>query len=102
MELHTLGVGGGYTQADIIEVAKILTGWTTTAWTHADGITEVGSQGGTFTFDPLLHVDGDKVVLGQTIPSGGIEEGEQLLKMLVGHPSTARFISTKLARRFVC
>jgi uncharacterized protein (DUF1800 family) len=52
-------------------------------------------------FDPLMHVDGDKVVLGKTIKSGGVEEGEQLLRMLAHHESTARFISTKLARRFI-
>ena len=97
MELHTLGVDGGYTQQDVIEVAKVLTGWTITG----QGIVNGREDDGVFMFDPLLHVDGDKVVLGQTIKSGGIEEGEQLLKMLAHHPSTARFIATKLARRFV-
>ena len=97
MELHTLGVDGGYTQQDVIEVAKVLTGWTI----RTDGIVHALDDEGVFAFDPLLHVDGDKVVLGRTIKSGGIEEGEQVIRMLAQHPSTARFIATKLARRFV-
>ena len=97
MELHTLGVDGGYTQQDVIEVAKVLTGWTISG----QGLVNGREDDGVFVFDPLLHVDGDKVVLGQTIGSGGVEEGEQLLKLLAHHPATARFISTKLARRFV-
>ncbi len=91
MELHTLGVEGGYSQEDVIQVARALTGWTITA----------PRQGGPFQFQPLLHEEGDKVVLGQTIRSGGVQEGEQVIKMLARHPSTARFISTKLVRRFV-
>ncbi len=91
MELHTLGVDGGYSQEDVIQVAKCLTGWTITA----------PRQGGSFQFRPFLHEDGDKVVLGSRVRSGGIEEGEQVLRMLANHPSTARFISTKLVRRFV-
>jgi uncharacterized protein (DUF1800 family) len=101
LELHTVGIDGGYTQQDIIEVAKILTGWTTTAWNRGDGIEAIGADGGRFVFDSLLHVEGDKTVMSQRIPSGGINEGEQLLRMLARHPSTARFISTKLVRRFV-
>jgi uncharacterized protein (DUF1800 family) len=101
LELHTVGIDGGYNQQDIIETAKILTGWTTTAWNRGDGITDIGAVGGRFIFDSLLHVEGDKVVMGQRVPSGGINEGEQLLRMLARHPSTARFISTKLVRRFV-
>ena len=91
MELHTLGVDGGYSQEDVIQVAKCLTGWTITA----------PRQGGSFQFRPFLHEDEDKVVLGHRIRSGGIEEGEQVIRMLANHPSTARFISTKLVRRFV-
>ena len=97
MELHTLGVDGGYTQKDVIEVAKVLTGWTITTQDVLNG----REEDGVFAFDPLLHVDGDKIVLGQTVKSGGIEEGEQVIRMLARHPSTARFIATKLARRFV-
>ena len=91
MELHTLGVDGGYSQEDVIQVAKCLTGWTITA----------PRQGGSFQFRPFLHEDGNKVVLGHPIRSGSIEEGERVLRMLANHPSTARFISTKLVRRFV-
>ena len=97
MELHTLGVDGGYTQQDVIEVAKVLTGWTISG----EGIVNGREDDGVFKFDPLLHVDGSKVVLGQTIKSGGVDEGEQVIRMLARHPSTARFVSMKLARRFV-
>lgn len=91
MELHTLGVDGGYTEKDVIEIARAFTGWTVPA----------PQQRGYFAFDPLLHEEGDKVVLGRTIESGGIDEGMEILKMLAHHPSTASFISTKLVRRFV-
>lgn len=91
LELHTLGVEGGYTQQDIIEVAKSFTGWTIAG----------PFQGSTFVFEPRMHVNGEKTVLGKTIQPAGVEEGEQIIKMLAHHPSTARFISTKLARRFV-
>jgi len=92
MELHTLGVDGGYTQQDVIEVARALTGWTL----------ERGVQGGAFVFRPQLHDAGAKVILGTRFPAGrGEEEGEAVLDLLARHPSTARFIATKLARRFV-
>lgn len=92
MELHTLGVDGGYTQQDVIEVARALTGWTL----------ERGAQGGNFVFRPQVHDAGAKVILGREFPAGrGQEEGEAVLDMLASHPNTARFISTKLARRFV-
>lgn len=92
MELHTLGVDGGYTQQDVIEVARALTGWTL----------EKGTQGGRFVFRPELHDAGSKVILGQKFPAGrGIEEGEAVLDMLARSPKTATFIATKLARRFV-
>jgi uncharacterized protein (DUF1800 family) len=91
MELHTLGVDGGYTQEDVIEVARAFTGWTVPA----------PRQRGGFAFDPLLHDEGDKVVLGRTIESGGMDEGMEILRMLAHHPSTASYISTKLVRRFV-
>ena len=92
MELHTLGVDGGYTQKDVTELARCLTGW---------GI-RGNRYGGEFEFHPALHDRGEKEVLGKKIPAGGgKEEGEQLLEMLASHPSTIRFISTKLCRRFV-
>ena len=92
MELHTLGVDGGYTQQDVIEVARALTGWTL----------ERGVQGGAFVFRPQLHDAGEKVILGTRFKAGrGQEEGEAVLDLLARHPSTARFLATKLARRFV-
>jgi uncharacterized protein (DUF1800 family) len=92
MELHTLGVEGGYTQKDVTEVARALTGWTI----------RNPRLGGEFAFEPRLHDQGQKVVLGHVIKAGGGEEdGEQVLDILARHPATARFIATKLARRFV-
>ena len=92
MELHTLGVEGGYTQKDVTEVARAFTGWTILN----------PRAGGSFVFDRRIHDPGQKVVLGHVIKSGGGEEdGEQVLDILATHPSTARFIATKLARRFV-
>ena len=92
MELHTLGVDGGYTQKDVVEVARAFTGWTIAQ----------PRQGGGYRFDPRMHDNGEKHVLGHTIKAGGGEkDGEQVLDILAHHPSTARFISTKLARRFV-
>jgi uncharacterized protein (DUF1800 family) len=92
MELHTLGVDGGYTQKDVTEVARAFTGWTI----------ENPRRGSGFRFEPRIHDPGAKVVLGHTIKAGGGEsDGEQVLDILAAHPSTARFIATKLARRFV-
>jgi uncharacterized protein (DUF1800 family) len=92
MELHTLGVDGGYTQKDVTEVARALTGWT------IGGLRRGRPE---FVFNARVHDRGDKTVLGTRIKGGGIDEGERILRMLANHPSTARFISTKLARRFV-
>ncbi len=91
MELHTLGVNGGYTQNDVTEVARVLTGWTI----------ERPQLGGRFLYDARLHEPGDKQVLGKRIKNNGEKEGREVLHMLAHHPSTARFISTKLAMRFV-
>ena len=92
LELHTLGVDGGYTQKDVTEVARAFTGWTI----------ENPRTGGGFIFRPQLHDDGEKIVLGQKIAAGGGErDGERVLDILANHPATARFIATKLARRFV-
>ena len=91
MELHTLGVEGGYTQQDVQQVARAFTGWTLTG----------PREDGAFTYEPLIHEEGDKVVLGRTIKSGGMDEGMQILRLLARHPSTARFVSSKLARRFI-
>ncbi len=93
LELHTLGVDGGYTQQDVINAARALTGWTIAG----------PRQGGGFTFTPFMHDAGEKRVLGRTLKAGrGIEDGEELLDIVARHPSTARFIAFKLARRFVC
>jgi uncharacterized protein (DUF1800 family) len=92
LELHTLGVDGGYTQKDVTEVARAFTGWTI----------ENPRRGGSFRFAPALHDDGEKMVLGHRIKAGGGEhDGEEVLDIVASHPATARFISTKLARRFV-
>ncbi len=91
LELHTLGVDGGYTQQDVVEVAKAFTGWTIRG----------PQQGGGYWFDDRRHVKGPKTVLGTVIDAGGEKDGEAVLDLLAAHPSTARFIATKLARRFV-
>ena len=96
MELHTLGVDGGYTETDVKEVARCFTGW---SLQFPDDTT--GTYG-TFVYVDAIHDDGAKVVLQTTIPAGGGQaDGEQVLDMLVAHPSTARFIATKLCRRFI-
>ena len=90
MELHTLGVNGGYTQQDVVNVARAFTGWT------------VYQQGGEYDFNPSAHDRAEKIVLGQKFPrGGGEEEGVKVIDILARHPSTARFISRKLAQRFV-
>lgn len=90
MELHTLGVDGGYTQNDVRELARILTGWT------------VGlQQGDGFRFAPRLHDSGEKVLLGKTFRADGISEGEDAIRLLAHHPSTAKRITRRLAMTFV-
>jgi uncharacterized protein (DUF1800 family) len=91
MELHTLGVNGGYTQEDVTEVARVFTGWTL----------KQPKQGGGFTFEERTHEPGDKVVLGHRIKPRGEKEGLEVLHILAHHPSTAKFVCTKLAMRFV-
>jgi uncharacterized protein (DUF1800 family) len=92
LELHTLGVDGGYTQQDVIEVARAFTGWTIAA----------PREGGGFAFRPVLHDAGEKLVLGTRIPAGdGESDGERVLDLLARHPATARMVATTLARRFV-
>jgi uncharacterized protein (DUF1800 family) len=92
LELHTLGVDGGYTQTDVYEAARSLTGWRL----------RTGWRKGTVYFDQSLHDDGEKRVLGQTIPAGGgATDVDQLVEIACNHPSTAHHIATKLVRRFV-
>ena len=104
MELHTLGVDGGYTQKDVQEVARAFTGWTIYQ-PRGGGIygDDAGqdSRAGTFVFNPRVHDAGEKTVLGQKITAGGVEDGERVLDILVAHPSTAKFIAMKLCRFFV-
>jgi uncharacterized protein (DUF1800 family) len=95
MELHTLGVNGGYTQGDVTNVAKVLTGWTIAK----PG--ENGSEGFTFLFDEAKHEPGSKQVLGQAIKEDSYKEGLKVIHMLATSPATAHFISQKLAVRFV-
>jgi uncharacterized protein (DUF1800 family) len=90
MELHTLGVDGGYTQEDVVEVARCFTGW------------GIQPQQGKFFFAPRRHDNGPKKVLGHNIPAnGGIKDGEMVLDILARHPSTAKHISYKLCQRLV-
>ena len=91
MELHTLGVNGGYTQEDVTEVARVFTGWTL----------KQPMQGGGFTFEERTHEPGTKIVLGHRIKEKGEKEGLEVLRILARHPSTAKFVCTKLAMRFV-
>jgi uncharacterized protein (DUF1800 family) len=91
MELHTLGVDGGYTQKDVTEVARCFTGWTI----------DKPRQNPEFKFDERLHDPDAKFVLGKKIHAGGMKDGEEVIDLLARHLSTAKFISTKLARRFV-
>ncbi len=95
MELHTLGVNGGYTQEDIVEVARCFTGWRY--------VTDTADPNyGKFFFDVKRHDQGEKKVLGQTIPAnGGIQDGLTVLEILRNHPSTHNRIATKLAQWFV-
>ena len=90
MELHTLGVDGGYTQADVQEVARCFTGWS------------VDRTSGAFIFRKFAHDAGEKTVLGQTIPAGGgMQDGERVLDILAKSPATAKFIAHKLCVRLV-
>jgi uncharacterized protein (DUF1800 family) len=92
MELHTLGVDGGYTQQDVVNVARVFTGWTI----------DQPRAGGVFIFRPQMHDMDPKTVLGvQFGDNGGQEEGERVLDLLAAHPSTARHIAFKLSQRFV-
>ncbi|MGA3185839.1 MAG: DUF1800 domain-containing protein [Bryobacteraceae bacterium] len=92
LELHTLGVDGGYTQMDVTEVARCFTGWTI----------KNPQAGSVFNYNDRVHDKGEKIVLGVKIPAGGgKDDGEKVLDILARHPSTARFISRKLAQQFV-
>src|SRR5580704_15065836 len=114
MELHTLGVDGGYTQADVTQAARVLTGWTVYPMRedaqrlitrfNPDQLARRGFvHDGDFLFNANRHDKGVKTVMGHVFPAGGgYEEGVELLDMLAHHPSTANFICRKIAIRFVC
>jgi len=112
MELHTLGVDGGYTQKDVQEVARCFTGWTIIAPRGAGAAAQaiinprmadmIRNNPGSFIYRPGVHDNGEKIVLGHKIPAGGGEkDGLMVLDILAHHPATAKFIATKLVRRFV-
>jgi uncharacterized protein (DUF1800 family) len=92
--LHTIGVRSGYTQTDVINFAKVLTGWTVM-------LPGVAKYGGLFVFAPRAHEPGDQVILGKRYPDTGQEQGRAVLADLARHPATARHIAEKLARHFV-
>ncbi|MEP6833472.1 MAG: DUF1800 domain-containing protein [Gemmatimonas sp.] len=96
LELHTLGVNGGYTQPDVVDVARALTGWTLT---QAAGGSATSRS---FAFSPEMHDADSKLVLGHAMAANrGVEDGDEVLEIIATHPATARFIATKLARRFI-
>jgi uncharacterized protein (DUF1800 family) len=112
LELHTLGVDGGYTQTDVIQVARALTGWTFLPKAPAArpaqnprlarAVQQRLPEPGVFYFNPLVHDAGEKTVLGVRLRAGrGLEDGEQVLDLVARHPATARHLATKLVRRFV-
>jgi uncharacterized protein (DUF1800 family) len=95
MELHTLGVGGGYTQEDVTSLARIITGWT-----FAGRQGQLGAAGN-FAFNANAHQPGPQALLGKTYEAGGLAQGEAALADIARHPSTAKFIATKFVRHFV-
>ena len=95
MELHTLGVGGGYSQDDVTSLARIITGWT-----YAGRQGQLGAPG-SFVFNANAHEPGAQRVLGKIYDAGGVEQGEAVLADIARHPSTAKFIATKFVRHFV-
>jgi uncharacterized protein (DUF1800 family) len=99
LELHTLGVDGGYSQTDVTSFAKVITGWsvggTNERGQFSDGVP------GTFEYREIIHEPGSQRLLGNRYSQTGVDQGEAVLRDLAGHPSTARFIATKLVRHFV-
>ena len=95
LELHTLGVRSGYSQADVTSFANVLTGWT---WIDPGADPD---HGGEFLFNKRLHEPGDQIVLGKHYPGGGVDQGRAVLADLARHPATAQHIALKLARHFV-
>ncbi len=101
LELHTLGVHGGYTQQDVMEVARCLTGWTVSGVKKGPG-PALNNRYGEVQFKPWRHDDGEKVVLGEVIPAGeGAKDLDHVLRIVSLHPATAHYLATKLCRRFI-
>ena len=99
MELHTLGVRSVYTQADVTELARALTGWTVVGVGNGPGARLPGEPG-RFAFAPALHEPGERAILGRRHPAGGEEQAAAMLADLAAHPATATHLATKLARHF--
>ena len=100
MELHTLSVDGGYTQFDVHEVARALTGWSVVGWQDANRLG--ADQVGRFLYRPFIHDNGEKVILDAKLPAGGGQsDGDKVIDILASHPSTAKFIAKKMCVRFV-
>lgn len=102
MELHTLGVRTGYTQPDVTEFARAMTGWTVSGITRGPMARALGADGspGDFVFVPALHEPGDRTIMGRRYPAAGEVQARQVMLDLAAHPATARHIGTKLARHF--
>jgi uncharacterized protein (DUF1800 family) len=99
LELHTLGVDGGYTQQDVTTFAEVITGWSVGGMSESGRFAE--GEPGKFEFREIIHEPGTRTVLGKRYPQTGVDQGEAVLRDLAAHPATARFLSTKLARHFV-
>ena len=95
LELHTLGVRTVYTQADVTNFAKVITGWTMLP------TRDNPDHGGEFVFNPRMHEPGEQTLIGKTYPGGGVQQGRSVLTDLARHPATAKHIATKLARHFI-
>ena len=95
LELHTLGVGGGYSQDDVTALANVITGWT-----YAGRLGQLGAPG-TFVFNANAHQPGAQRVMGKIYDASDVTQGEAVLADLARHPSTAKFIAAKFARHFV-
>lgn len=100
LELHTLGVNGGYTQVDVTEFARALTGWTVAGISRGPAARVMGGNPGEFYFANVIHEPGDRQIVGRRYAQSGEEQGRAVLMSLAAHPSTSRHIATKLARHF--
>ncbi len=99
LELHTLGVDGGYTQRDVTTFAKVITGWSIGGMNDSGRFAD--GDPGKFEFRKIIHEPGKQTLLGKSYPQAGVGQGEAVLRDLAAHPATAKFLATKLARHFV-